>query len=823
MVAIHLLNYNNYFDRICKRFNDDYDYSHLILHAATVNFNPNDGVNTVITLNVPSEVESLVNYAIIMDNGQIISRWFVIESARTRLNQYELILRRDLLADYFEEISTAPTFIEKAKLNYGNPLLFNNEDMTFNQIKTKETPIRDRSLCPWIVGYIDKKTANKTISVPTQAFYAESYEIIDDLPYYSDMVDGKFKAARQESFGLTIGYIDFETGLFGYSSTFNKGGAIDHTRGFLEDNLEFRRIQTAGEYKSKAKDAWAAVANAGSAYISANLASFNTYATDAAGVLSESRLNAFLKEYSTQARTVKIGNQYYNVRRDNGTATTKRIKVAKGTSLYDYIDTMVDGISALHKIPSFQDFSDNYMLDYTELTYTLYIEEATISASYKVDIPNASNRRHLQDAPYDMFCIPYNYNSKLSAGYIHNGNYGRTIINCDAVAAMSLATQMAAELGTQLYDIQLLPYCPIQGIIDTVGSIAYDTSQYADNVDVCYIYDTTLDPNDPNQASIMFWCSKSEFSIRIDKTHEQVASGGYINRAIDILVDEEDAKVQALCDMYRLVSPNYNGQFEFNPVKNNGVDYFIVDATYKPYSPYIRVAPNFKGLYGGEFDDARGLICGGDFSLPTLTDQWKQYEINNKNYLNAFNRQIENMEINNKYQRVGEIVGAAAGTVQGATSGATTGMVAGGAYGAAAGAVIGGVVSAAGGVADLAINDRLRNEAIDYTKDQFGYSLGNIRALPLSLSRVSAFNINNKIFPILEYYTCSDVEKQALRDKITYNGMTVMTIGTIAEYITEEQTYIKGRVIRLPGLDTHTSNEIANEINKGFFVSANLE
>lgn len=116
------------------------------------------------------------------------------------------------------------------------------------------------------------------------------------------------------------------------------------------------------------------------------------------------------------------------------------------------------------------------MLDYTELTYTLYIEEAAISASYKVDIPNAGNRRHLQDAPYDMFCIPYNYNSKLSVGYIHNGNYGRTIINCDAVAAMSLATQMAAELGTQLYDIQLLPYCPIQGVIDSVGSIAYDTS-----------------------------------------------------------------------------------------------------------------------------------------------------------------------------------------------------------------------------------------------------------------------------------------------------------------------------------------------------------
>ena len=820
-MIVHLLNFNNYYNRTYKPLSSNDDYQQYIVYIPDndVNFNPNDGVNTVLVMNMPSIFDDKANYLVTVENGEITSRWFIIDAERTRLNQYQMTLRRDLLADYFEDITTAPTFIEKAKLKYGNPLLFNSEDMTFNQIKTKETPLRDRSLCPWIVGYIDRTAANRTISVPTQAFYAETYDAIEDLPYYTETVDGKFKAARQESFGLTIGYIDFETGFFGYSSTFNKGGAIDHTRGFLENNIEYRRIQTAGDYKSNAKEAWAAVANAGSAYISANLATFNSYAAEATGIQSESRLNAFLKEYSTQARTVKIGNQYYKVRRDEGTATTKRIKAAKGTNLYNYIDTMVDGISALHKIPSFQDFSDNYMFDYTELTYTLYIEEAAISASYRVDIPSTGVRRHLQDAPYDMFCIPYNYNSKLSVGYIHNGNYGRTIINCDAVAAMSLATQMAAELGTQLYDIQLLPYCPIQGVIDTVGSIAYDTSQYADNVDVCYIYDTTLDPNDPNQASIMFWCSKSEFSLNIDKTHEQHPNGGYTNRAIDILVDEADAKVQALCDMYRLVSPNYNGQFEFNPVKNNGVDYFTVDATYKPYSPYIRVAPNFKGLYGGDFDDARGLICGGDFSLPTLTDQWKEYEINNKNYLNAFNRQIENMEINNKYQRIGEMFGAAAGTIGGSVSGASTGFIASGSpYGAAAGAVVGGIVSAAGGAADLAINDKLRNEAIDYAKDQFGYSLGNIRALPLSLSRVSAFNINNKIFPILEYYTCSDVEKQALRDKITYNGMTVMTIGTIAEYITEEQTYIKGRLIRLEGLDNHTVTEIANELNKGFYI-----
>ena len=73
-------------------------------------------------------------------------------------------------------------------------------------------------------------------------------------------------------------------------------------------------------------------------------------------------------------------------------------------------------------------------------------------------------------------------------------------------------------------------------------------------------------------------------------------------------------------DLYRLCSPNYNGQFEFSVAKNNGVSLFNVDMTLRPFNPYIHVNPAFDSLYGRDFDDARGLICNGDFSLPLITD-----------------------------------------------------------------------------------------------------------------------------------------------------------------------------------------------------------
>ena len=177
----------------------------------------------------------------------------------------------------------------------------------------------------------------------------------------------------------------------------------------------------------------------------------------------------------------------------------------------------------------------------------------------------------------------------------------------------------------------------------------------------------------------------------------------------------------------------------------------------------------------------------------------------------SFNRQIQNMEVQNNVARLSDALGATVGSIAGA--------VAGSKLGGGVGAVAGLGLTAAAGVADYQINEQLRSENMDYTKDMFGYQLGNIKAVPDGLSKTTAYTKHNKYFPFLEFYTCTEEEKNALKNKLKYNGMTVMRIGTINEFLQPEQSYIKGRLIRLEGdYDNHYVNELSQELYKGVYI-----
>lgn len=102
----------------------------------------------------------------------------------------------------------------------------------------------------------------------------------------------------------------------------------------------------------------------------------------------------------------------------------------------------------------------------------------------------------------------------------------------------------------------------------------------------------------------------------------------------------------------------------------------------------------------------------------------------------------------------------------------------------------------------------------------FNYNLGNIQALPNSMTKTSPLTANFKFYPFIEKYDCTNTEKQALINKLYYNGMTIMRIGTMSEFIQDTPTYIKGKLIRLENTDEdyHVINSIAGELNKGVFI-----
>lgn len=289
--------------------------------------------------------------------------------------------------------------------------------------------------------------------------------------------------------------------------------------------------------------------------------------------------------------------------------------------------------------------------------------------------------------------------------------------------------------------------------------------------------------------------------------------GNEIDGAYAMKIDNE-------CNSYRLVSPNYQGEFEFSPVKNGGIDRFNVDCTYKPFNPYIHVNPNFKGLYGNDFNDSRGLICQGDFTVGMISDAFTNYELQNKNYQAIFNRQIQNMDVSNEIARQEQGFKAITGTFKGTVTGMAGGAMAFGPYGAIAGAAVGGVSSGIGGIIDTQNLEKQLRENRNYAVDMYNFNLQNIKALPYTMTRCTALTYNNKLFPFIEKYSCTDEEKEAFINKLKHDGMTVNVIGQIQDYTDMGGRMVKGQIIRLPDLkeDNHMAKEIYDEILKGVYI-----
>ena len=327
--------------------------------------------------------------------------------------------------------------------------------------------------------------------------------------------------------------------------------------------------------------------------------------------------------------------------------------------------------------------------------------------------------------------------------------------------------------------------------------------------------------------NIMFWCTKSNFHIDISK---QVNITNY--------------KREANTQFYRLCSPNYAAMFEFVPAKNNGVWGYAIDYTYKPYSPYIHVAPFFCWLYkdgtkyysyatakDAQNRDVRGLICGGDFSLSITSDTWNTYRLANVNYQNSFDREVKHIEINQMYERKQERLGIASGVLQSAALGAQVGgsLVpgVGGIIGGTVGAVAAGIGSAAAGIEQYKDNQKLRAEELSLKKDLWKNQLDNVKAQADTLSKVSAYNLNNKVFPVLEIYDCTDEEKTLFDNFINYNGMTINRIDTIANQLSltdldysPTYKFISGSILRYETdlvEDLHALNNIASELKRGVY------
>lgn len=937
-----LSGFNNYFNRVIKKYDDiaSYESNSKSVSFATpleINFNPSDGIHTEVILNISEAVsESDYLLVIIPSTQEIESRWFILECERTRTNQYKLTLKRDVIADNYNEIINSPCYIEKGTLNENDPLIFNNEGMSFNQIKKEEILLQDTSRVPWIVGYIARDylkddTDPKNISGKYNVIQSAAIDSAD-LPW-DFSIDAKIV-------GNTTGYrLKLSSGSYNrIVSTVWAGQTYTKEYPYTEETV--LNYNDKGEYIGASNTNNHPNVAQGNIQLYTASSDFNFVSngqlinsSDISDFISRKELNlskvpadilaeqqvarATIAELLTYNNKIVVdGQRYYRLKIEQVEDPT-----------YDYKES---DYASLRN--NFSNFISSWNSAYSNKTLTKAAKEVILSAIFdgvritpeaitqetlNVNIPIQTNRIHLNDAPYDMFAIPY--------GNIHLKTAN---IDCNKDGSLAIAFYAAAEMGSGVvHDIQLVPYCPCPEYIS--GIKVLDESVGQEGFEYNYIKDS-----DGNIKSIMLWCANSSGTFNIDKKIEierpshtltesdngtirdasyvtfnkklnnlgiyvasltltdvrfktqkiltvenlmvadgsswtpawtdtpsmdavtfsqnmdtgtltiryfgsnaprglsTVTFGFFAQWEVDTVIYENalatDIKVSDACDMYRLVSPNYNGQFEFSLAKNGKVSYFNVDYNYKPFTPYIHINPDFNGLYGNDWNDARGLICGGDFSLPMITSAWTDYQVANKNYQNIFDRQIQNMDVTNEIAKQQAQIAAISGTFTGTATGASTGAMAGmkaGPYGAIIGAAVGGltggVASGVGGAMDLANLEKAQKEAKSFATDMYNYNLQNVQAIPYSLAKTSAFTYNNKMWPMIEMYSCTDQEKSAFINKLKYNGMTVMKIDNIANYISGlEQRFIKGQLIRLDDItnDSHMAYSIYEEISQGVYL-----
>jgi hypothetical protein len=419
-MTIYLLKYNNYYNRIIKRYTTidellDRDDVEEIGTFENVNFNPGDGVATQLTLNYTPLIQQ-PNYLVVEDRSYpgiiSLSSWFILDAQYVRLGQYVLSLRRDLVNDLWDALADSPFFIEKATLPANSPFIFNNENMTYNQIKTDEQILTDKTNIPWIVGYMNRDVANNsdlsiTISDNDVSIVAEYAK--DEEYTYNKYADQNFYApslTESPIFRLNffrIVNIDTQKYCYVWNNSkqevvgYNEGTATGPylynlgagTRGFPCNRMAY----TNSEWVQPLKTALNLV-NWKSLDIHAAGQNLNT-TTELQNLINENG-----KIYKLGDKIVKI-----HVDRQYSLDTVQNVAVGYNSAVGVEMQKVSNSLGSAGVLNTNVSSTDNvFELRIPVVCYKLTYEEL-VNNELKITIPQV--RTHTIDTPYDIFCIPY--------------------------------------------------------------------------------------------------------------------------------------------------------------------------------------------------------------------------------------------------------------------------------------------------------------------------------------------------------------------------------------------------------------------------------
>lgn len=786
-----------------------------------VNFIANDGLETTLTVNTVlagDDTTVFPSYMTCSDGTE----WFILSSVKTRQQQLVLTLHRNLLAEHWDELQNKPFIFRKASdiensaFNYSRYMKTTN----MSQVKTGEYVVKDITYGNgWLIGYVNKNLSwtnnqgetvtNGTVSVnPNLYSYDYLVDSLQNWEHYGQTVVSKrtltvaWHAALAGSTDVRIAQVNVSRGLttpltYDYNLSQSQEACIYTLPGTDTETWKKRWLDSRLKMVSDIGSALSKVIKSHTSQLGYTVNNFDAYNNKIIAVKSS---DGSIVRYKMTVETLSHTDNDF---------TTDDAKIMYDELHNKYYTGLIKPFQALTATD----------VDFGSVHFTYETQSISLSRIYdnEISVDYRQNHAHTLDALYDVFAIPLggSFTYVDTDGESHNLYLSHDALGLQQKLIM-LATGLYTTWGDQLIDLQWLPYGPVP---DNYQFVQAQSSDYP-------LYNYSLIKEGTNNISIMYWCPTSQYQRQLSVNLEsygismdyEAASNGFCRRW------EEEHLV-------RLVSPNYASQFEFSPIKNDGLEAFNIYIAYKPYSPYVRVAPKFSGLYGQNYNDDRGLILSGDFSLDRISSAWTQYKLQNKNYQLIFDRQIQSMDLQNEAQdrldnqaAVQDVFGVIGGTVQGASSGAMTGALVGGGIGAIAGGVVGTAGALGAGIADAVTNagnrkmaKAIRDDTRQAAIDQFNYQIGNIQAMPDTVTRIATFNPDYKVYPVLEIYSCTSQEDINFRAAVSWNGYDV---NVYAQLNAADSGYIAGTVLRFDDMQLNAAEtrDINYELNIGVYL-----
>lgn len=428
----------------------------------------------------------------------------------------------------------------------------------------------------------------------------------------------------------------------------------------------------------------------------------------------------------------------------------------------------------------------NQTSGYFELSYKTLTREEIVPEEEGVLV--LKTIRDFVDEPYSIYIMPL-FDVELSSG----GN--KILVNKSKSFNLfnSIIQSLYGNSG-YLVDAQIYPYCP-----------------------------------NLNQEVIKF----NEVPLFTPK------STSFTRESIVSLDVFDDVKKEYICRQLSIVSPDQSNKFSFNfyDYYSSKKDFSLnIKTALKPFSIISSAVINrdFDSLMGIGYDsDLRGCQpTSNGFEVSLSTDQFQDYVRNNSNYEKIFNKNQEYLEKQHEVEKGNEITQLILNTLSMTAMGAIAGASMGDAgllgevfgtksKGAILGATTAGTVTLGTNIAQLAINNGLREYEQNLQKELFSLDIGQIKNLPNNISRISSFNeiLLKDFYYVLEIYECSEEELQLVDLFLEKYSYSLGVYGLFYNYYSNGR-FLKGNLIT-SSLIPNLHNIATKEIQGGVYYYGN--